>query len=44
MKLTNETVQIELKNGAVVSGTVIGAQRCKSGGGTAVRAAGPATR
>ena len=25
MKLTNETVQIELKNGAVVSGTVIGA-------------------
>ena len=25
MKLTNETVQIELKNGAVVHGTVIGA-------------------
>ena len=24
MKLTNETVQIELKNGAVVHGTVIG--------------------
>ena len=26
MKLTNETVQIELKNGAVVHGTVIGEQ------------------
>ena len=25
MKLTNETVQVELKNGAVVHGTVVGA-------------------
>lgn len=30
MKLTNETVQLELKNGAVVHGTVIGKRACHS--------------
>lgn len=38
MKLANETVQVELKNGSVIQGTITGARAaCGSGSSGAVR-------